>query len=125
MPLPYPNPPEVSPNQPEWPRASWKPILVCRHCGLGYAYTALDVEWYSAPNRDPLPQNSFLCFELQCEQKGCEVPVKIYLGMTPTIDKMGMGKRLESASKKVKCHAGHDVLLPLEIRKIETAIEIE
>lgn len=45
--------------------------------------------------------------------------------IAPAMRKEDMDIRLENASRKVKCRAGHGAVVPLEIRKTETAIEIE
>jgi hypothetical protein len=102
MPLPYPSPPKITLNQPSWPTDAWQPVLICRHCELGYVYTAQNVGWESFHKPTRAPHDNFLAYELKCAQKDCSLPVKLYAGIPATISTRDMDTRLESESRKAK-----------------------
>jgi hypothetical protein len=122
--LPLPNAPEVSLVRPTWPKPGWQPLLICRHCGAGFEYTALDLEWQSSPNQT-LPAEIFVVYaELQCGQPGCEFPVRLYLSSDSAMTEADRNAKLESGSMIARCRAGHPPVLPLNIVQCTVANEI-
>ena len=123
--LPYPNPPEATLNQPQWPTDTWEPFLICKHCGRGYKYTSQDVGWRSSAIPS-LPSEIFVLYlELKCAHVDCELPVKLYLYSDSAMTKKYRDTKLQSGSHKAKCRAGHGVAPLLEIRKAGIANEIK
>lgn len=123
--LPYPNPPALPQDQPQWPKDNWKATVVCNCCGLGSEYTAPDVEWYSSPIPALSPLVLFFEVEIKCADSNCEVPVLLYINFDTSAKTEDMDAKVRNGSRKATCRAGHGALLPLEIRKTDIALEIK
>jgi hypothetical protein len=79
--LPYPIPPEISENPPDWPKGNFRIVFVCPSCGHGYEYLAPNVRWRQFPTPDPnRPQSSTICVycEYQCAHKNCAIKARHY-----------------------------------------------
>jgi hypothetical protein len=115
--LPYPNLPKITEDQPEWPTDDWQPFLICKHCGRGYSYSKIDVQWGSNQNKHGLPENnSVLYIGLKCAGKNCEFPVEVYLGFDISKNEKRRNALLESGAVTAVCKNDHPPVEPLEIK---------
>ncbi len=109
--LPFPNPPGVFEGQSGWPTDTWKAYIACFECGLVYEYLAQDVRWgvHDSQFLNQLQiHQAFHELEIECAQKGCELPIKIhvYTGSGTTIDGV-IEKLLEGNFRALRCPSRH------------------
>src|SRR5690349_11384565 len=100
--LPYPNPPEITASQPDWPKADWHIFLVCPWCGLGYEYTKHDVRWGGDGTRTPLQNNSLQRIQLKCGGKGCTSPVELYIPEDAATTTQDRDRRIATGSHNAR-----------------------
>ena len=105
--LPYPNPPEISEGQPDWPKADWKAFLVCQWCEQGYDYHQDDIDWGAAPLADLWVQNHMFCAELKCDQGNCGLPIKLHIFASRSKTPKDVARILLAGSQNARCEAGH------------------
>jgi hypothetical protein len=114
--LPYPGLPQKTEDQPQWPAEAWQAFLICRHCGHGDRYSKQDVEWGAGQNKNGLPETNLVLYvELECAQKGCEHPVKLYLGCDDSKRDKQRDTVLQKESSKAACETGHGPRRPLHV----------
>jgi hypothetical protein len=114
--LPYPNLPRKTEDPPNWPEDDWKAFLICRHCGHGDTYSKEDVEWGGGQNKNGLPNNSLVLYvELQCAEKCCPLPVRLYLGCDDSKRDKHRDSALLKGSVRAMCEAGHVPKRPLSV----------
>ena len=109
--LPYPNPPEISKGQPDWPPESWKANIACHECGLVYEYSARDVHWgaYSNGFLPELHQRpAFFVIEIECAEESCRFPIQVHFYTGSGTTQTGVvGKLLENKFREAKCPREH------------------
>jgi hypothetical protein len=120
--LPYPNPPEISEDLPDWPKADWIAYVACPDCGQSCEYNARDVHWEIFPTPDLGPLGSFCCAELRCAQEDCEFRIRLHLFVERSTPQDEVRDRVFVAKRNAKCQAGHDPAGIVSLRRVDEVV---
>lgn len=94
----------------------WKPFFVCRYCIHGYSYSKKDVDWQASKNKSGLPEHNLVLYiELECAQRDCEFPLKLYLGFDDSKRERHRDRMLDIGSIGAACEKGHTASEPLHV----------
>lgn len=108
--LPYPNHPEISAGQPDWPKDTWSAVVQCPSCDTSYRYLAQDALWQKSSKLalgTPHSPTIVYCIEFRCDQVLCNTQTKLHVLRDADVSISDVEQAVRQGRIVATCISGH------------------